>query len=511
MLQGMFDFFEQCRLKGPRKDSPHGSKVLELPGKGVLQDWFVPRLAEPFGGRHGWLVTTAEERKIHGYLANLYRLGIPSYLTEPHLKNLMKLFVPLEAYVKDVGNPKDEFDLRPTLDSAEPSREILWSNLKKEFVQFVLETTIEAALQMFGGGAKKEYLTAVFDACGYSPDADRWKISFRICFVEIAVTVKEAQEAREFFIRRLDANWLRLQQQCQREKSLRSGVPSSNFSWIDAVEPIQRPAISADNQHSFWASIVDDKPFEMGAQHRLVFCDAVRGDDEILLPEGRPLLPYGLFNGILSSSDTCVRLHKPKEADDLDGAGWAKLGSVWTTLPKTTLSKATSSLQERLKPRPARPDRRKNGSSAGVPPWIQWFTTEGTRYFHNPLTGEVRWVLPSVQAHVVLLNGDRIWVTTDIGALVGDLRKEVAQKRSVGQDQVELLSQERVLDNEDLVPGGIVQCAIQWREVPPEHQWETFRDGHGRSYFHNRILNLTEWELPAGAQLRPEKLRPLRP
>jgi serine/threonine protein kinase len=61
-----------------------------------------------------------------------------------------------------------------------------------------------------------------------------------------------------------------------------------------------------------------------------------------------------------------------------------------------------------------------------------------------------------------LLSGEHIVVCTKVGASpVHVLRKEIAKQRNVCASQVKLVSADKVLKNEDFVPAGLIQCAIQ--------------------------------------------------
>jgi hypothetical protein len=80
------------------------------------------------------------------------------------------------------------------------------------------------------------------------------------------------------------------------------------------------------------------------------------------------------------------------------------------------------------------------------------------------LTGKTRRAAPAkskARAVVRLLNGSDVPVNTVCGALVADLRHELASIRHVEAWQVRLVLKERTLEDGDLVPSGVLQCIIE--------------------------------------------------
>jgi hypothetical protein len=383
-----------------------------------MTDWFLPRLTEPVNGRHEWWVRPEDEKTLHTHLAYLCRLGIPSFLIERHNKSLMKLFMCPEAYVREASVP-------PPGDQG--AKVAFWSGLKNGFLEFCVHIMAKEVMQMFpeNNNTRRHLLMAVFDASGYSPDVDRWKLSFRICFFEIPVTCEGALQARDLFVSKLDSAWEHLQEHAE--------------SWVAAVEPIQRPASSADSQCSFWAPILDEGPFRIGAQHRLVFCDTVSGDKTFLLPEGRPLMPRCLYKAKMDANTgrVSVSLHVSENMSDAD---WAEVGSVWTTYGapiepwqrSNQQQSRSSASQQRSAQRSAATSAQspQQGRPTQIPTWKEYRSPEGQPYYYNTETGKTSWTDP---VHV---------------------------------------------------------------------SWEEFRNENGIPYYHNRYLEKTEWTLPEGAQIQ---------
>jgi hypothetical protein len=67
----------------------------------------------------------------------------------------------------------------------------------------------------------------------------------------------------------------------------------------------------------------------------------------------------------------------------------------------------------------------------------------------------------SKAAKIAMLDANPLVVKTQVGAPVVHLRQEIAIIRSVGESQVQILREEKMLMNDEPVPGGTLQCAIQ--------------------------------------------------
>merc|ERR1712014_300199 len=102
----------------------------------------------------------------------------------------------------------------------------------------------QVVAQLFGTKLRIN-LVAAFDASGSSLAAARPKLSQRICFVEIAVTVETLRFARDLIVQQLERAW---------ELQPREG-------WAAAIEPVGKGA-RLSKTFGLWQSIVDDRACE---------------------------------------------------------------------------------------------------------------------------------------------------------------------------------------------------------------------------------------------------------
>lgn len=280
-LEDIYHFFEEARRKPGDSSASQASQArpaktcFTLP-RDLKAEWFVPFAAREgprSGGRGGWVWQFEEDkdklRALYQHTEALYNLGIPTFLREQPNWVQGKLLTSLEANVKDEYLPPE---------SDESARTQFWLHLKREVVWFVVSALAKTVRGHFGPTCASN-LVAVFDASGFSPASGRWKLSMRINFVERAVPNHLAKKLRLAAIDVLNEEW----------RSLTRG-------WATQLEPTQelRPGTAGNEVlPKFWEYILDDRIFDAGHQHRLVWCDVMHGD--LHLPEGRPLLPYELL------------------------------------------------------------------------------------------------------------------------------------------------------------------------------------------------------------------------
>mmetsp|Transcript_97037 Transcript_97037/g.313342 ORF Transcript_97037/g.313342 Transcript_97037/m.313342 type:complete len:450 (+) Transcript_97037:60-1409(+) len=418
LLEEIYLFLEGLRAKAPALAGPRSGglrKVLTLPPQ--VRDWYVPR---EMAGRPQWLVQSdAEEQQLHRHLATLHRLGIPTFLREQPQLALMRLFMSVETHVQDVFVPEEE-----------PARTAFWAALKEGVVQFVVSAMAEAVVQLFGTKASSN-LVAVLDGSGFSVADCRWKLSLRISFLEIAVSSDTARRARDLLIERLDEVWAR--------------TPLEG--WAAALEAVDRTLPGAEGadaaapRPSLWESAVDERAFQKGSQHRLVWCDTALG--ELMLPEQRPLEPHALLHASLQAGGM-PEVRRVKAAEDLADSDWVRLGSTWTAAQAAT--EFYNVRPSRRRPFVATPQSRPAaaqgpaaaGAEAPADAWCEYRTPEGQLYYYRPATGETAWALPP-------------------GA--------------------------------SLAPG------------PQQQQWRSYRTDEGQVYFHNAATGESSWALPEGADL----------
>lgn len=454
-LEEIYQFFDRLRVKQGSSSSSNGCvagatgarggvnpamaarprKVLTFP-QGQQRDWFVPRNA----GRVQWcLEADADENALHKHVVSLHRWGIPTFLREQPRPALMKLFMSLEAHVQSSALPQDE--------STESE---FVSTLKEQFVRRVATCSAQAARQLFGDSQPSD-IVAVFDASGFSVATGRWKLSFRICFVERAVSVDTAKRARDLLISRLEATALEPQE-----------------AWLASLEAVERgqqgSAAIGGYDHGFWERTVDDRAFQKGAQHRLVWCDIAQGDPE--LPEERPLLPYGLFTLTVQSSTGKVDMEAVKE-QNLAEEHWITLGSSWTAQTAPTEFWNVGCARYR--------DVYSHGQGAGG--------VSQAAYANGAFGGAggscaVRGV-PQAAAEAPQQQG-----TAPVAAAISTSGVSWIPYRSVGGR---------------LYFHNSATSQTVW-ELQPSQQWKQYHNDNGRPYFHNAVLNQTVWALPDGAE-----------
>merc|ERR1712203_819758 len=95
--------------------------------------------------------------------------------------------------------------------------------IEEGFVGFVLPGMASAIIRVFGF-PKRSNLVGVFDASGYSAAAARWKISMRVCFAEIYVSLETARRVRDLTVQELKEAW----------------VDEPKEGWATALEGIDR-------------------------------------------------------------------------------------------------------------------------------------------------------------------------------------------------------------------------------------------------------------------------------
>ena len=227
---------------------------------------------------------------------------------------------------------------------------------------------------------------AIFDASGFSMHADRWTLSFRICFFEIAVSARTALEIREECVATLDTAWTQLMHS-----------PRGEDTWAHALD--SGPQLIDGQSRSFWSSVVDDQPFRTGAQHCLIFCDATAGHKKALLPEARPLLPRGLYCVAINDKFVAsLTQMSDSEIQDIDEVDWAALGSLWTDdvpLVHCRLDgmRHTTAAEPSI------------GRQTAYPGWSEFRTAEGHQYFHHSMSKQTVWELP-----IEVTSADRCWI-----------------------------------------------------------------------------------------------------
>jgi len=206
----------------------------------------------------------------------------------------------------------------------------------------------------FGANANKN-LVAVFDATGYSVGTDRWKLSQRVCFVELATSLETARRVRELMVGYL-----------------------TNSGTLPALEAV-------DDGKPFWESVVDERALNRQTHHRLVWCDIAEGEPE--LPEDRPLVPYALLD-VRGRPDSEPEIQSVPLAEEVSDDDWVRLGSVWTSAVKPT-EQWNGGLPRRVAPV------RTTGTTSTNAAWVEYKTDEGHSYYHNLVTRDTVWELPA--------------------------------------------------------------------------------------------------------------------
>lgn len=375
-LEEIYVFFERLRPNLPRKprDGRQMQRTLRLPqfASQQLRDWFVPRGVN----NPTWVIENdSDEQLACKYITALYKLGIPTFFREePHLSR-MKLFMSMEAYWKD---------------SFSPGNDVYAASFRKErFIQNMATAMCEAFMPMF---RRSSNLVAVFDASGHSATVDRWKLSLRICFVEIAVELDTARRARDALIRRLGDLW----------------PPESQDGWTMTLDAISQKASEGICQDvsKFWECVVDDRIFHRNAEHRLVWCDTVHTIFE--LPEDRPLVPYALLH-VKVQPDGHAIIDRTFE-EGITDSDWMKLGSSWTTLAAPTeLCNVRAPKSQNFSGQlmvSATYDEKPQAADTVPKKWIEYRTVEDVPYYFNSVTAETVWQLPNQWWACKADNGD---------------------------------------------------------------------------------------------------------
>ncbi|CAK0892674.1 unnamed protein product [Prorocentrum cordatum] len=195
-LEEIYTCFERLRVRplaerkaprrGPEPAALKAPKALTLPEG--LRDWFVNRGVQ---GLPQWCAATqADEQQLCRHVVALHRLGVPPFFREQLQPLIMKLFVSLEARVPSARIPADD-----------ARRAEFWPELKDSLVRLAVPAMAEVVFELFG---RSSSLVVVLDASGWSPAAGHWKVSQRICFVDVAVSLDTARRARGMLVRRLE-------------------------------------------------------------------------------------------------------------------------------------------------------------------------------------------------------------------------------------------------------------------------------------------------------------------
>lgn len=394
----------------------------------------------------------------------------------------------------------------------------------------------------FGGGAEANRV-AILDASGYSPNAERWKIELRICFLDRAVAISTAQRLREGLVQRLAQYW----QQHQGE------------TWAMALEaPDEMTSEAAAAQRGFWDRVVDEKAYSYKprahhAPHRLCYCDVLDGDPAV--PEGRPLRPSQLLLA-KALMDESVNLEPLSQADVSD-TDWIGFGSSWTNQSNTEYVWAASppsSWPASGAPQGA-PGRAQANASAQLrggtpvpryPGWLQYVReSDGKAYYHNESMKQTVWELPELWAEVRTPEGKAYYhnLKTDAtswtlpeGAILNSTQTSArtaartassapssaaAQTPSAATAQMPsrgsaegaatapwhhpTTSQTGAAASSSRTPMAAAApaasaSATQASQVSPEATaWREYRTPEGKPYYHNPITRSTVWKLPPGA------------
>ena len=217
--------FEALRVPDPA--AAKNRRILTLSSEHapslLLRDWFVPRSADC---KAKWLLDgQVAEEELFLFLAELHRLGIPTFLREPS-PSLMRLFVKVAACT--------------TVEAALPLRDRL--------VRFLASAVGHAASVMFKHAGN--LAVAVFDASGQGFTASRWKLSLRFVCPEITVTADTARKFRQMLAFAL-SNMLQ---------------PTGYEPWDVLLLPPKRRPSGTEQPISFWESIIDDQHYSKGQE-----------------------------------------------------------------------------------------------------------------------------------------------------------------------------------------------------------------------------------------------------
>eukprot|EP00931_Biecheleriopsis_adriatica_P016934 TRINITY_DN12325_c0_g1_i1.p1 TRINITY_DN12325_c0_g1~~TRINITY_DN12325_c0_g1_i1.p1 ORF type:complete len:443 (+),score=66.70 TRINITY_DN12325_c0_g1_i1:60-1388(+) len=395
-LKEIASFFKRCRSDAERLGAlPYARcKKLTLPWCG---DWYAPSDAEP-----AWIILDQEdERYLYESNAKLFELGIPTFLRES-TEHLMKLFMSFEAVIDMVKMSRfDQYfpagtlmnhrlvdEDQQCLDPANPAIPAIPFKLKQEIVHFLLIRMAETVADVFR--VSPSNIVAVFDASGYCATQKVWRLSFRICFAEIAVTQDVACRVRSRLVEHLQCCW--------------QSLPKEGWKAALSVPGRTGPHAAA-NDEGLWRGIVREiSPMD---QHALVFCDSVSD----LCHERRPLLPFGLFSVSLMQPGRVQQLTRAidwhlrtggvrlqEELHDLSPMEWCRLGSTSTSLhaPSPTVPIQSQGSAQVAKALPAANQARPLAEPTAQPDWMYVTTQDDPPkvYYWNQRTQETCWNLP---------------------------------------------------------------------------------------------------------------------
>ena len=299
LLQEIHAFFQSHRIQR----SPDARKKAQNPVKRMLTlpwvcDWYESLCADP---SHWTFEDEEDEKQLFSHIVKLYRLGIPTLLQEElHPFHLQKFWLSFQAFI----DPSK-------IEALEAGHWVngQCSELKKNFLDFVVKGMVETAKSFFGADRVGKQLVAVLDSSGQSETMGAWTLSLRVCFQGLAVTQVQLVRCRSSLVGRLEEDWIQ-RRRCGWVAGLQAQPPSSS------------PA-EASNGDSLWADVV----LRPDARQPLAWCDTVLG----LTNEQRPLVPFTLMLADVSG------LHEIAWDGAVPDADWCMLGSVWSEKQRPTV------------------------------------------------------------------------------------------------------------------------------------------------------------------------------
>ena len=498
-LEEIYKFFEQLRAnpltQGGNLGAARGPQLAAVSKRYTLptglKDWYVPRaISNPT-----WSVEKSlDDIAFTKHVASLHELGIPTFLREVPSPSLMKLFMSLEAHVREECVPRED---------DEEGRKRFWADLREHFVEYVVSAMADAVLQLFGSRSESN-IVAVFDACGFSNAAARWKVSFRVNFVEVAVSQETARRTRDLIVQNLERSW---------------GDVSLREAWAAALEPIQHPPLGCEDApeageggrvRSFWEFVVDERAHKTRAQHRLVWCDVDQSWGDFTLPEDRPLVPFALLNVMLRGAGERGKLEH-MSVEEVTRAKWVRLGSTATiaavatpfwneaaAYPAALHAAAALPAAAALQAPQAQP------AAATQPPetnqYVQYSSQQGGKpYYYHLATRQSVWVLPP-------------------GAVLVQQQQQPVHQQPLQQQQPPLqqrplhqlqqqqqlpLQQQSVQQQQPPLQQQPLQ-ELQQQQLPLQQhsdQWRRIFDETGRPYYHNLKTDEVRWEPPVSANM----------
>jgi len=303
LLQEIHSFFQSHRMPAkPRREekSPQlvSKRVLTLPW---VCDWYESMSADP---SHWTFEDEEDEKQLFSHVVKLHSLGIPTLLQEElHPFHLQKFWISFQAFI----DPSK-------IDAVEAGHWVngQCSELKKNFLDFVVKGMVETAKSFFGADRVGKQLVAVLDSSGQSETMGAWTLNLRVCFQGLAVTQAQLVRCRSALVGRLEEDWI------QRR---RSGWEAG----LQAQPPSSSPAEASDGD-SLWANVV----LKPDARQPLAWCDTVLG----LTNEQRPLVPFVLMMADVSGQGTVQAWAQDAAVDAED---WCMLGSVWSEKQRPTV------------------------------------------------------------------------------------------------------------------------------------------------------------------------------